>query len=286
MVIQCPKCEHIFKSKIGLTRHLNRKNPCIEKSSHPQNIINIENKIPTENINQLSECLTQDVTFDELPKFDERLLFADGQEAKSLILSGSRKSGKTTIILYLYERLLEHFDIVVFFSFSLHNDLYANIQEPKFDRYNSQIFEDLFYFQKKTKNAFSICVLMDDMIGDQMKNDDGIMNLYVRGRNSNISVLISTQHMNLMRNTNRANCSFIIFGKTNSPASRLTLIEDYLLPIIKIPKELGIKTKTAKIEYLDQWVINYTKDHNFIVIDYYNDGENIYQYKVPYNDNN
>ena len=86
--------------------------------------------------------------------------------------------------------------------------------------------------------------------------------------------------MNLLRNTNRANSSFIIFGKTNTPASRETLIVDYLLPIMKIPKELNIKTKAKKIEYLDKWIVHHTEDHNFICIDYLNDGEKIYNLKL------
>lgn len=276
MVIQCKKCDKVFKSNIALEKHENKKTPCHDNK--PVAIVN-------NNINNVyeSEFLEDksNLQFEKLKAFDIKNILKDGQEAKSIIISGARGSGKTTLIQFLYPLLMDLFDIVVFFSFSLHNDLYKDIQEPKFDNYHPQLVKELFYFQKKTKNKLSLCVVMDDMISESIKHDDSLMQLYTRGRNSNISVIITTQHMNIMKNTNRANCSFIFFGKTNTASSRLVLIEDYLLPIIKIPKELGIKTKSAKIDYLDAWVQNYTQDHNFLVIDYFNTGETVYNYKVP-----
>lgn len=280
MVIKCPRCDKIFKSSIGLERHKNNKNQCHDNKKIA--IVTNNISIPESN-NLLDECIDiENIKFESLPIFDYNNILKDGQEAKSIIISGARGSGKTTLIQFLYPLFLDLFDIVVFFSFSLHNDLYKDIQEPKFDDFRPDLIRELFYFQKKTKNKFSICIIMDDMISENIKKDDSLMQLYTRGRNSNISVIITTQHMNIMKNTNRANCSFIFFGKTNTPASRLVLIEDYLLPIIKIPKELNIKTKSKKIEYLDAWVQNHTQDHNFIVIDYFSDGEQVYNFKAPF----
>lgn len=279
MVITCPRCEHEFLSNIALKRHLGKKIPCYDKKLKA--VVNITNtQQTTENI--LDECFNKEnYIFEPLPKFDYRDILKEGQEAKSIIICGTRGSGKTTFINFLYPLLLDTYDIVVFFSFSLHNNLYNDIQDPKFDDYRPELIKELFYFQKKTKNMLSICVVMDDMISENIKNDDGLMQLYTRGRNSNISVIITTQHMNIMKNTNRANCSFIFIGKTSTPKSREVISEDYLLPVIKIPKDLNIKTKSKKIEFLDAWILNHTLDHNFIVVDYFNDGENIYNFKTP-----
>jgi hypothetical protein len=265
-----------FKVRRGLEYHMNRKNPCLKAITETKNIINIDNS------NILDEVYHDNVNI-EKKLFDIGKIFKGGQDNISMIIAGARGSGKTTLINYLYPMFIENFDIVLFFSFSLHNKLYSQIQEPKFDEFSPQVIYDLFYFQKKTNNMFNVCVIFDDMISGQLKNDDAILQMFVRGRNSNISVVLTTQALNMMKNVNRMNSSYLFIGKNNSPGTRETIIEEFLLN--SVPVDKTIKTKSKKISYIDKWLVESTKDYNFVVIDYYDtdNPEQIYNFKTPLN---
>jgi hypothetical protein len=263
----------VFASTRSLNEHKKRKYPCkeINKDVTLKNTINVDS--------QLDEVITGDVHFDELEKFNIGDMFKDKQEAIAVIIAGSRQSGKTTFINYIYPNLIEFYDIVIFFSYSLHNPIYENIQEPKFDKFIPDLMKDIFYFQKKTKNKFSIMVVLDDCMDNEIKNDDQLNYIFTRGRNSNISVIFSVQYMSMVKNLSRSNSTFIFFGKSNTPSNRLVLAEDYLYPIVKV--DSSIKTKTKKLDYLDAYIQHHTQDHNFIVIDYMKPKEEIYNFKVP-----
>lgn len=266
----CQKCQKWFNRRALLESHLNKNKQCESK-----NIISVNNQIT----NELDEVMHDDLPIEDLPKFNIDDVLKDKQEAIAMIIAGSRGSGKTTLINYLYPKLIDFYDIVIFFSFSLHNGIYDSIQEPKFDKFHSGLIEEIFYFQKKTKNTFSIMIVLDDCMDNEIKNADPLNQLFTRGRNSNISVIFSVQYMSMVKNLSRSNSTFIFFGKSNTPANREVLSEQYLLPIVKVDK--SIKTKSKKLDYLDKYIQHHTKDHNFIVIDYLNgDNEEIYNFKL------
>lgn len=268
---QCQNCLHTFPKRKLLEVHLNKSKKCENR-----NIINIKPSIDS----GLDEVMHEDIPIPDLQKFNINNMFKDKQEAISAIIAGSRGSGKTTLINYLYPRFIDFYDIVVFFSYSLHNSLYDNIQEPKFDKFIPSLVDDLFYFQKKTKNRFSILIILDDCMDNEIKNSDPLNYLFTRGRNSNMSVIFSIQYMSMAKNLSRSNSTFIFFGRSNTPANREILAEQYLLPIVSV--DPIIKTKSKKLEYLDGYIQKHTKDHNFIVIDYFNnDKEEIFNFKVP-----
>lgn len=271
MVLKCKNCDLTFKSQKLLERHMNKDKKCTAK-----NIVNLHDVTINSN---LDEVLHGDIEIPDLPEFNIDNMFQDSQDAISGIIAGSRKSGKTTLINHLYPKLVNYYDIVFFFSFSLHNEIYKDIQEPKFDRFQPLLVEELFYFQKKTNNQLSIMIILDDCMDNEIKNSDPLNQLFTRGRNSNISVIYSIQYMSMAKNLSRSNSTFIFFGRSNTPANRELLAEQYLLPLVKC--DTSIKTKSKKLEYLDRYIQHHTRDHNFIVIDYLNgDQEEIFNYKV------
>jgi hypothetical protein len=291
---QCSKCKFIFKRDENLQRHLKRKRPCIENyylkeniearkgKKKPEQIIKNIERIENEDDyeSDIEEELIPDKTIlTEIQEFEIKSLLENcSKENFSMIIAGARRSGKTTLMLYLYPYFLKMYDIVMFFSFSLHNKLYKDIKYPKFDKFSSQVLEDLQRFQKLTNNAYNVLVIFDDMNSGQLKQDDSIRQMYIRGRNSNISVLITTQDLTLLGPNNRRNTDYMFIGKTNSVGARQRIVEDFLLPIIKFDEK--IQKKSTKEALLNAWIMDQTKDHNFLLIDFFEDGENIYNFKV------
>jgi hypothetical protein len=214
-----------------------------------------------------------------LPPFDINSLLKPAEKDNfSMILTASRRSGKTTLLSYLYPLWQQHFDIVVTFSYSIHNKTYNFVQEPKFDNYYPDALKDIFKLQRKTSNRLKILIIFDDLVSSKVKDDDDILQAYIRGRNSNISIVISTQILTLISRKNRGNSDFIFIGKTNSSENRLTLIESLLMNAVKTPET--IRNKTQKLQFLDKWLMNHTEDYNFIVMDCYNDKESLFNFKV------
>lgn len=264
----CPRCDASFKKSSELTRHLAAKNPC------RKSVINIENKIETP-VDLFDGSAKQ-----ELPKFEiNKLLNPDLEGGFSAIFAASRRSGKTTLIKYLYNELSKSFDIIIFFCDTLHNKNYSFVQEPKFNHFSSGVLNDLFDFQKNTNNEYKILIIMDDCVSNDTKNSDEIMQLYLTGRNWNISCIISSQVSTLINKKSRGNTDFVFIGKTNTPENRLNLIETFLITCLKPPQE--IKTKVAKEFWLDKFLIENTEDYNFIVLDYLSSGERVYNFKSP-----
>jgi len=274
MSYACTKCGQDFDTKDRYNAHMARKIPCRQA------------KMPVININNISDETIDKVHYDavidadRLPDFNDSVMMTSAlNDEFSAVISASRRAGKSYMLSYLYPKWQRIFDLVVVFSYSAHNTTYDFVTDLKFSDYNPEILKELFMFQKLTKNTYRFLIIFDDLVSTKVKHDDTIMQCYTRGRNSNISVVVSTQIFKLINKNNRGNTDYMFIGKTNTTENRMTLCETILMNNVKVPKEL--KSKTAKIEYLDEWLLRKTEDHYFIVIDMKSDSEKIYRYKTP-----
>jgi hypothetical protein len=223
------------------------------------------------------EEYTKQIDAEKLEKFDMNKLMEDvTNQDFAMVISASRNVGKSHMLSKLYPKWDKKFDLIIVFSYSAHNPTYKFVTGPKFADYNPGIINDLFKFQRKTENSLRILIIFDDMVSNKIKFDDSIMQCYTRGRNSRISICISTQIFKLISKNSRGNTDYMFIGKTNTAENRLTLCETVLMHNVKIPKT--IKNKTQKLEYLDQWLLKKTLDHHFIVIDMKNGMEKVYDY--------
>jgi len=84
---------------------------------------------------------------------------------------------------------------------------------------------------------------MDDCVSEKTKSDDSIMQLYLTGRNWNISCIISSQVSTLISKKVRSNTDFVFIGKTNTPENRVNLCNTFLSSCVKMPD--SIKTKVG-----------------------------------------
>jgi hypothetical protein len=170
------------------------------------------------------------------------------------------------------------FDLIVTFSYSAINPTYDFVTDLKFKDYDAGVIKDIYAFQERTKYKYKILLIFDDLVSTKMKEQDGIIQSFIRGRNANISIVVSTQIFNLISKKNRGNCDFMFIGKTNTAENRITMCEALLANNVKYPKNL--RNKTERMEYLDKWLIRKTEDKHFIVVDMFDDAEKIYDYKA------
>lgn len=269
----CHRCGKVFTRKLHLERHLNRKLKC--------KYVNFDDEDEPEDgqftvVSTDDMIINRDLEFEDLPEFNflEKL---EPDKCYSIILSAVRRSGKTTVIRWLYPFFLRTYDIVLFVSNSIHNPIYDFVTGPRFPDYNIQFFKDIFKFQRKTGNLFKILIITDDCVSMKRKNDNGLLQAFVRGRNSKISVVTSSQSTKLINKNNRQNADFVCIG--NNPGEfRMDVIETFLMGAnIKIPK--FVKTKSQKLDYLNQFVLNYTKNYGFLIID--NIEHKVYKFRTP-----
>jgi hypothetical protein len=273
MTLVCERCGLEFDGPQRYEAHLKRKVQC---KAIKAPVINV---ITEESVGDHTE-FQKSIDADVLKPFDMNALMGSAKNDEfAVIMSASRKAGKSYLLAHLYPQWVKIFDLIVTFSYSAHNTTYDFVTDVKFNDYEPQMIKDLFIFQRETKNKFRILVIFDDLVSSKVKYDDAIMQCYTRGRNSNISVVVSTQIFKLLNKNNRGNTDYMFIGKTNTAENRKTLCETVLTNSVKTPA--SVRNKVMKEDYMDKWLLNKTQDHKFVVIDMKNDNESIYEYKAP-----
>lgn len=254
----CYRCGHLFNRALHLERHLKKKNPCkfIELDTNGEIIqVNTDDIILQEN----------NMKFDELETFPFKEKFEKDQ-TYSCLLVAIRRSGKTTLLKHLlYPLLIQDYDIVLFISNSIFNSCYDFVTGPRFSQHSSEMLKDILKFQRKTNMLFRIAVVFDDCVSIKKKNDDSLLQFFIRGRNSNIGIFLSTQSTTLVNKNNRSNSDFVFVGNNPSAEFREDVIKAFLNGLVKTPK--FVKTKTQKFDYLNSYLLHHTKNHGFIVVD-------------------
>ena len=273
MSYNCSRCGQDFDTKDRYESHMARKFPC---KPIKQPIINIHNNDETIDRDVYKDIIDAD----QLEDFDmNNLMTTAANEEFAACISASRNVGKSYLLRYMYPYWQKLFDLIIVFTYSAHNKTYDFVTDLKFPDYDPELLKEIFRFQRLSKNKCRILIIFDDLVSNKVKHDDQIMQCYTRGRNSNISVVVSTQIFKLINKNSRGNSDYIFIGKTMTAENRLTLAETVLMNNVKVPRDL--RSRVAKLEYLDQWLLKKTEDHVFLVVDMKHDGEKIYKYSAP-----
>lgn len=268
----CERCGKVFKTKYTLTRHMNGKRMCKVKHIDFTDESKVIVRADDINLDADYEIVDDLETFNFSEKFE-------ADQCYSMILAAIRRSGKTTLIKYIYPMLFKQYDFVIFLSNSIHNKIYSFVKGLKFKEYTAELIDDIMAFQEKTGNLFRWCIIMDDLVSYRNKNDDSLMQLYVRGRNVNITVIVSSQSTTLINKNNRGNSDYVVIGNNPSAEYRETVIKAFLLGAVKIPK--AINTKNSRMDYLHKYILFHTKNYGFLIMD--NISHKIYKFKTPMN---
>lgn len=223
----------------------------------------------------------------ELEEFDFVEKWLSQQGHYSIFICGGRHSGKTTLLRYLWPGMRRRYDLVIFFCHNPQAGIYEFLgdhdQKFVFESYQSRILSDLFQFQKDTHNLLEICVVFDDCSSTRTKYSDEIMQMFIRGRNVNMTVVVSTQALTLLRKESRTNVDYLCLldPKTNENCEKV--VECFMHSAIPKPPGFRNWKRGLQWEWECQYVKDHVRDHGILVVDY-RDTENpekVYQFKVP-----
>lgn len=175
----------------------------------------------------------------------------------SIVLIGSTRSGKTTMLNYLYK---EHFKdtISILFTNSLNSGSYKLLEKTcvTSDMYHPEIVKDAYLINHSTKNHYKFCMIIDDITDH--KGEKETLKLFTIYRNSRISTLLCAQATTMMSKTCRANINVVMLGRLNNDSEIEMVIKSYLTSFF--PTRLYMAEKIALYRQL-------TSDYTFIAID-------------------
>ena len=132
----------------------------------------------------------------------EDLDVPDGKFGFSILLCGSTRSGKTTMMNFLYNK---HFKkhITTIMSNSLNSDAYDFIKQSCIlsDLYHPEMLKDMYSINHATENNYQFCIILDDLT--HVKNDKEYLRLLTIYRNSRISCIVCAQGVSMFQKTAR-----------------------------------------------------------------------------------
>jgi hypothetical protein len=194
----------------------------------------------------------------------------------SAIFIGASKSGKTTMIARILELIQDRYDLILFFSYSLHDPVYKFIDrspESKYmlyDDFSPEAIKMAFKLNKKTNNALQILIIMDDMIGGKIKHSDVILQAMSRGRNSGISIFLSSQSATLLEKSGRSNVNYMFILSPGPGDMQTTVVEKFLYNAIQLPAydpNTGKAfTKRKKTEHLTALLNSKNENHGCLLL--------------------
>lgn len=217
------------------------------------------------------------------PEFDFEEKFERGKHY-ALGFPGSRNSGKTTTLSYVWPFIKDRYDIIILFTNSTNAPIYKTFLDDLdrqfvFDDFKPEVLKDMEKFQKLTENGLDWCIIFDDCSSMKHKNADEIMQLFIRGRNEDCTVMFLTQSIMFLNPNVRANIDYAFFLRCRTPSMKVKIIDNFIMDVVPVPPE--VKTKSQKYEYYSQWLdTNCGEKGQVVVVDFLNDDQ-IYSFRVP-----
>lgn len=177
----------------------------------------------------------------------------------SFVLCGASRSGKTTLLKYLYRTYFPK-HITTMFSLNTQADIYKDLSAKTIvsPEYLPELLEDMHQINVKSGNKYPFLVISDDYVGGAIKNDPQITRLLTVYRNAGMSSIFSFQGRTLLNPAGRANANYICILSQQTPDQWVGIIKEYLdmwLP-------LGM-TMPEKVKFCQEA----TRDHQFFCID-------------------
>ncbi len=187
----------------------------------------------------------------------ETLKLPDRKSGISMLLMGSTRAGKTTMLNYIYENVFKTY-ITVLHTASAHNDVYMKMKKTVAcaSAYHPELINETYRINKKTDNHYEFLHILDDVV--DKKNDAELKKLLTIFRNTRISGIITGQSLTIFNSITRGNINFVFLGYLNSDASVEQAIKSYLTSYFPTKMRMADKIKAYR---------ELTEDYHWIVID-------------------
>lgn len=178
----------------------------------------------------------------------------------SFIVVGSTRSGKTTLLNYLFKKhFMNHISILM--SNSLQSDAYTFLKKNCItsDFYHPEILKDMYKINHETKNHYEFMVVIDDV--PDKRNDPEIKRLMTIYRNSRMSCFVCAQGLTMMDKLSRGNINFVLLGRMNSSEEVERNIKSFLQGHFPTTMKMSEKIKLYR---------QLTENHQWLVLDQIN----------------
>lgn len=203
-------------------------------------------------------------------KYDFKNIF-ESEENHAILLVGPRKSGKSTLLASLFPSIRKKFDVIIIFCNNSQSSVYDYLTEHErefvFDKYQPNIIKSIDEYQKKTENFLRFLILFDDCSSRKgNKFDDNIIQLFIRGRNINCSVIFSTQASTFLAKESKTNLDLAVCFDLKSPDSYINFANGFLQSFIRPPED--IKGKSKREGWYMEFMQKNTQNHKTIILNY------------------
>lgn len=170
--------------------------------------------------------------------------------ACSFAVIGSSKSGKTTALKYLLKTSFSD-DIKLVMTQSPQSEIYDSIKKTSAfaPMFIPDMIKTLYMINKHTKNTYSFCVVIDDVVG--IKNDRQMTKLLCLYRNSGISAIVSGQDATMLSPIGRANVNSMLLFSLNTSNRIESTVKDFLRTYLPKYLSLDEKIELFKLATLD-----------------------------------
>lgn len=190
---------------------------------------------------------------------DDIRLKLDKGTGNTTVIIGSSKSGKSTLMMYLFEKYYNKNKIIsTLFSPSLHIKIFKKkglIKSPKFGKEGDEYIQTQRYINQKTKNKYEFLDMFDDII--DLRFNKIIADLILTYRNSKVSTIINTQYAYLLAKSLRSNVNNVIFMHLNTDEDIQKTIDAFL-------KSQFNKLGYYKMADMIQFYRDITSNHGFM----------------------
>jgi len=177
----------------------------------------------------------------------------------SILMVGSGRSGKTTMLKYLMDTYFQKHCGAIF-SQSAKAEAYKNMKYPLMPLssvYIPELVNCAYRINRETKNAYPFLFVLDDV--PLARNDKELMKTTTVYRNSGISLIHGVQTPTLVSPTCRSNYTFFLLFHNNSSEQAENVCKQFLrgyFPNTGWPMNRRV-----------QWLQETTKDHHFLFVD-------------------
>jgi hypothetical protein len=141
----------------------------------------------------------------------------------------------------------------------------------------TRIYEMNRKLERAGKRKANICCVFDDVVGEKVKREDTILQVFSNGRHAGISCLFIAQSMALANRTWRINSDVFFCLKQNSSDARRQLIKEVFSGSVEIPD--GLREQAVLTEVMKKHM---NKTGDVLVLDNRDATfDNLYWYRAP-----
>ena len=147
----------------------------------------------------------------------------------SIVLCGASRSGKTTLLKYIYS---QHFQkhITVMFTMNSQADIYKDLSDKIIisDEFHPELIGEAHQINKLTDNKYDFLFISDDYVSPQIKNNPEITKALTIYRNAGTNSIFSFQGRTLLSAVGRNNANYIAILKQNTSLEWINVIKEFL----------------------------------------------------------